>query len=210
MKRVVSLLAVVCLMSSWACAGDEAWQGPGVEPGSQSQAIASDSVGSSRGTGINTGDGGTTDGGTSTCVPFEIPTVPTVSEPINLDTWDFASTPLMPVTSTTHSMYLVAFPSPVDSTRIYVYGVDVASQHFIFAGSLAKRYVPNLMQRVGIDIGRFQAFSSVSAASGVSIQIEGPAPPPPPPNITDPGIFNYAKVAWNETVMHDQVFQAIF
>jgi hypothetical protein len=100
-------------------------------------------------------------------------------------------------------MYLVAFLSPVDRTRMYVYGVDVASQRFIFAGSLSNRLVVNLTQRVGIDIGNFQISGISNPSSGVSIQIEGPAPPPPPPNI-DLGIVSYGKLAWHVAVLNHQ------
>ncbi len=204
MKRIVSLLAVLCLVSAGACTGDEAWQGQGVEPGSspESQGFAPAPV-STRVSTASITDGGTADGG-STCDPPADPPMPTVPDPINLDTWNYTSTPLMPLSGTTKSMYVVAFQSPVDSTRMYAYGVDVTGQHFIFAGSGYRRMAVSLSQRVGIDIGNFQISGAVDASSGVSIQIEGPAPPPPPPNITDPGIINYAKLAWHVAVLNHQ------
>jgi hypothetical protein len=171
MKRIVSLLAVLCVVSSGAYAGD----------------------------------GGASDSGsTNACVPPEEPPMPTMPEGINLDAWDFAGTPLMPVNTMTRSMYLVAFQSPADRTRVYVYGIDVASRRFIFAGTLSQRLVPSLTQRAGIDIGHFQVSGAMDPSSGISIQIEGPPPPPPPPNIYDPGLLNMGKLAWHVAVLNYQ------
>jgi hypothetical protein len=194
MKRIVSLLAVVSVVSTLACAGEEAWPAQAAEStlGTESQEMAADA--------------GTSDGGTTSCT-VEEPPVPPVPDVLNLDTWDFTNTPLMPMTSTTRSMYLVAHASPTDPLRMYVYGIDVTSQRFIFVATLYKRSVSQLLQRAAIDIGRFQSSGAVNASSGISIQIEGPAPPPPPPGIHDPQ--NYAQIAWQVAVKQHIAAQAL-
>lgn len=163
MKRIVSLLAVVSVLSSVAYAGEE--------PRSE--------------------------------VCIGIPSMPKVSEERNLDTWDFANNALLPTSSTTRSLYLVAFGSPVDPSRMYVYGIDVAAGQFLFAGSLSKRYLEQLSIRAAIDIGRFQVSGAAQPKGGGLLEIEGPTPPPPPPNITDWSVGNYGHFAWQKAnVMH--------
>src|SRR4051812_21343523 len=121
MKRIGSLWAVLSVVSTLACAGagDEAWSGQDVGAAAalqeQDQSIQ---VPSEDAVVIKPAD---------TCVPAEDPAMPTVTPPINLDEWNFTY-PLLPVTTTTRSLYLVAFQSPVDRARIYVYGIDVGAQ----------------------------------------------------------------------------------
>ncbi len=89
------------------------------------------------------------------------PETPPVPEPINLDTWGFASTPLFPGAG---SIYLTGFESPTDATRVYVYGVDVAQGRFLFAGTIDKRHVSQLLQRTGSDIAELEELRLSSAA----------------------------------------------
>jgi hypothetical protein len=195
MKRIVSLLAVVSVMSAFGCAGAEGWE-PGTPraPRTQQQGIEL----SSERTGEEPPSG-------EVCIG--IPPTPPVPEEIDLDTWDFGSTPLLPTTAVTQSLYFVAFGSPVDPARIYVYGIDVAASRFIFAGSLSKRYVVDLSRRFGIDIGNFQVSGAANGKSGGMLEIEGPIPPPPPPNIHDWGIRNYGHYAWKKgVVIHSAAF----
>jgi hypothetical protein len=191
MKRSVSLLAVVSVAVSLACAGAEegAWPGPEAEASWQEQRQSLErSPPSTPGL-----DGESDGGGGSMCPPPEYPAVPDVPDPIELDRWDFAGTPLFP--RGLQSVYLVAFASPTDPLSAYVYGLDVAANRFVFAGTLTKSRVVSLTTRVGIDIGYFHAASSGSAKSGMMIDIGGPTPPPPPPNINDPSLHNYGKLA---------------
>jgi hypothetical protein len=200
MKRVMSLLAVVCVVSSLACAGagDEALDSSmAPELQAEEQRLVTSAE--------QTADGRTSEGGTSdTCPPIEYPATPPVPTAINLDTWDFAGTPLLPTTTATQSLYLIAFESPVDEKRLYVYGVDVVASRFIFTGTIAKRFVGHLTQRAGIDIGHFQ-LSGGGGHSGVGLEIEGPTPPPPPPNINDPFVENYGPTAFKAAVKLDKV-----
>jgi hypothetical protein len=111
--------------------------------------------------------------------------------------------PPLPTTTTTQSLYLVAFASPVDVNRIYVYGIDVAANQFLFAGSLNKRYVPFLARRMGIDLGNYQASGAANPKSAGMLEVELPTPPPPPPNIHDWGVQNYGIYAWQKaSIMH--------
>ncbi len=158
MKRFMSLLAVVSVLSSVAYAGEE--------PRSE------------------------------VCVG--IPSIPKVPEAQDLDRWDFVNNALLPTSSTTRSLYLVAFGSPVDPSRMYVYGIDVAAGQFLFAGSLSKRYLEHLSIRAAIDIGRFQASGAAQPKGGGLLEIEGPIPPPPPPNISDWSVGNYGHYAWQK------------
>lgn len=168
MKRVLSLLAVVFTVSSVAYA--------------QSESRASEMTTSSD----------------DTCPPTEYPPTPVVPEGSNLDTWDFTGTPLLPTTSVTKSLYLVAFEAATDPNRLYVYGIDVGLGRILFAATVSKRYTGLLTQRAGIDIGNFQ--TTTGGGSGISIDIEGPTPPPPPPNIHDPYVQNYGILAWEVAV----------
>lgn len=135
-----------------------------------------------------------------TCTPTEYPPTPVVPEASNLDSWDFMSTPLLPTTSGTKSLYLVAFLSATDPNRLYVYGIDVGLGRILFAATMSKRYTALLTQRAGLDIGNFQMTTASGGGSGVSIDIEGPTPPPPPPNIHDPYVENYGPLAWHVAV----------
>lgn len=197
MKRIVSLLAVVSVVSSFACAGaeDEAWVPGNVRaPQAQSQDLSTT-------TGTNEA------GGTYTESCTIIPATPAVPEAMDLDRWDFVNTPLLPMTSTTRSLYLVAFGSPVDATRVYVYGMDVVAGRFIFSGTLSKRLVPSLSRRMGIDLGNYQISGAASPKSGGLLEIEGPIPPPPPPNIHDWSVANYGIYAWQKgSIMHSAMF----
>jgi hypothetical protein len=197
MKRIVSLLAVVSVMSSSACVGaeGEAWVPGNVRvPQTQSQELT-------------TSTGTSPSGAPYTEACTVIPPTPAVPEAMDLDRWDFASTPLLPITSTTRSLYLVAFESPVDATRVYVYGMDVAAGRFIFAGTLSKRLVSSLSRRMGIDLGNFQVSGAAQPKSGGLLEIEGPIPPPPPPNIHDWSVGNYGIYAWQKgSVMHSATF----
>jgi len=148
---------------------------------------------------------GTGDKGDSSC-PSELPPVPGIREVSNLDRLVQSNTPLFTEAS---SFYLVAFAAPEDPTRIYVYGIDVASQQFLFAGTLSRDLAGALAQRAGIDIGRFQTSGAPDPRSAIMIQIEGPTPPPPPPNITDPHVENYAKLAWTVAVHTDLAAQQL-
>jgi hypothetical protein len=143
--------------------------------------------------------------GVSSC-PSELPPVPELREVSNLDRWVESNEPLFTEAS---SFYLVAFAAPKDRTRIYVYGIDVASQRFLFAGTLSRELAGALTQRAGIDIGAFQTSGAADPRSAIMIQIEGPTPPPPPPNITDPRVENYAKLAWEVAVRTDLVAQQL-
>lgn len=197
MKRVVSLLAVVSVVSSIACAGaeGEAWV-PGKASAPQAQLQ-----------GLEASSGSTSTETTSLEVCTTIPRTPPVPEAVDLDRWDFAGTPLLPTTSTTRSLYLVAFESPVDVTRIYVYGMDVAAGGFLFAGTLSKQHVMDLAQRMAIDFSRFQMSGAAQPKSGGLLEIEGPIPPPPPPNIHDWSVANYGNYAWQKgSVMHSATF----
>jgi hypothetical protein len=197
MKRIVSLLAVVSVVSSFACAGaeGEAWVPGNVRaPQTQPQELA-------------TSTGTTSTGTTYTEACTIIPATPPVPEAMDLDRWDFAGTPLLPINSTTRSLYLVAFESPVDPYRVYVYGMDVAAGRFIFSGTLSKRLVPSLSRRMGIDLGNFQMSGAAQPKSGGLLEIEGPIPPPPPPNIHDWSVANYGIYAWQKgSVMHSAAF----
>jgi hypothetical protein len=193
MKRIVSLLAVVSVVSAFGCVGAEGWE-PGTPsaPRTQQQGLET------------TSDRYPTEGTTEVCTG--IPPTPRVPEEINLDTWDFG-TPLLPTTPTTQSLYFVAFNSPVDRTRIYVYGMDVAANQFIFAGSASKRLALDISRRFGIDIGNFQTSGAVNPKSGGLLEIEGPIPPPPPPNIHDWSVGNYGHYAWKKgAVIHSATF----
>jgi hypothetical protein len=185
MKRVMSLLAVVSVVSSLACAGagDEALD-PSLapEPQAQEQHLVT----------------------SATCTPAEYPPTPPVPTAINLDTWDFAGTPLLSTTTTTRSLYLIAFESPVDETRLYVYGIDVVAGRFIFTGTIAKRFVGHLTQRVGIDIGHFQ-LTIGGPRTGVGMEVEGPTPPPPPPAIDEVDPEDYGPTAFKAAVDIDKV-----
>jgi hypothetical protein len=193
MKRIMSLLAVVSVVSSFGCAG-EAWEPGTAAPRAQHQELGT------------TSERYPTEPTTSE-VCTTIPPTPTVPEAINLDTWDFGGTPLLPTTTTTQSLYFVAFESPVDRHRIYVYGMDVAANRFIFAGSASKRYVMDISRRFGIDIGTFQTSGAASPKSGGLLEVEGPIPPPPPPNIHDWSIQNYGHYAWKKAaVIHSATF----
>ncbi|HYH97524.1 hypothetical protein [Hyalangium sp.] len=186
MKRVMSLLAVVCVVSSLACAGagEEAWE-PSLAPELQAQEQRL----------------------STTCPPVLYPPTPWVPTAINLDTWDFAGTPLLPTTSTTRSLYLIAFESPVDETRLYVYGIDVVARRFIFTGTIAKSFVGRLTQRAGIDIGQFHLTGGSRA--GVGIEIEGPTPPPPPPAIDETDPEDYGPTAFKAAVDIDKVMGSL-
>jgi hypothetical protein len=94
-----------------------------------------------------------------------------VPTPINLDEWNFTSMPLLPVTSLTRSLYLVAFMSPVDRARAYVYGIDVRAGRFVFSGTVAKTNVVKLTTRTGIDLGNYQLEGPTDPFSGIVIQI---------------------------------------
>src|SRR3954468_9461033 len=99
MKRIVSLLAVVSVVSSFACAGaeGEAWVPGNVRaPQAQSQELA-------------TTTGTTSTGTTYTEACTVIPPTPTVPAAMDLDRWDFTSTPLLPTTTATRSLYLIRF-----------------------------------------------------------------------------------------------------
>ena len=148
--------------------------------------------------------GGDDSGGIS--CPRELPPVPAIREASNLDRLVVSNTPLFTVAS---SFYLVAFAAPGDHDHIYVYGIDVASQQFLFAGTLSRELAGALTQRAGIDIGAFQTSGATDPRSAIMIQIEGPTPPPPPPNITDPRVENYAKLAWSVAVHTDLAAQQL-
>jgi len=202
MRHIVPLLAVMSVVSSLACAGaeGEAWvPGNARAPQAQSQGLA---------TTTGTTSTGTTSTGTSyTQAYVEIPRTPIVPPAIDLDRWDFADRPLLPTTSTTRSLYLVAFDSPVDSTRVYVYGIDVAANRFLFSGTLSKRLVPSLSRRMGIDLGNYQASGASNSKGSGLLEIEGPIPPPPPPNIHDWSVENYGNYAWQKGFfMHSATF----
>jgi hypothetical protein len=191
MKRIVSLLAAVSLVSSSACVGAEAWEpGTGLAPQAQQQQQQLETY---------------SDTTTEACA--KIPPAPTVPEALDLDRWDFTNVPLLPTTTATRSLYYVTFESPVDRTRVYVYGMDLAANRFIFAGSLNKRFVPMFAQRAGIDISHFQTSGASNPKSGGLLEIEGPIPPPPPPNIHDWSVGNYGKYAWQKAAfMHGATF----
>jgi hypothetical protein len=197
MCRIVPLLAVVSVLSSFACAGadGEAWVPGNVRaPQAQAQDLSTTTVTSPT-------------GATYTQACTIIPATPAVPTAMDLDRWDFANTPLLPVTSTTQSLYLVAFESPVDATRVYVYGMDVVAGRFIFSGTLSKRLVPSLSRRMGIDFGYYQASGSPHPKSSGLLEIEGPIPPPPPPNIHDYSVANYGTYAWQKgSVMDSAAF----
>jgi len=106
---------------------------------------------------------------------FAYPETPPVPEPINLDTWGFASTPLFPGAS---SIYLTGFESPTDATRVYVYGVDVAQGKFLFAGTVDKRHVSRLLQRTGSDIDTLKNSGAPQPLGGIALQPDGPPPWP--------------------------------
>jgi hypothetical protein len=192
MKRIASLLAVVSVVGSFACAGaeGEAWvPGKARAPRAQLQ-------------GLETSEPPSTEPAS-----FEfcgdIPATPAVPEEMDLDRWDFTNTPLLPTTTATRSLYLVAFASPVDVNRIYVYGIDVAAGRFLFAGSLSKRYVGLLSRRMGIDLGNYQTSGAANPKGAGLLEIELPTPPPPPPNIHDWSVRNYGIYAWQKAnVMH--------
>jgi hypothetical protein len=197
MNRIVPLLAFMSVVSSLACTGaeGEAWV-PGNARALQAQSQ-----------GLATTSGTTSTGTTYTQAYVVIPRTPTVPEAMDLDRWDFAGTPLLPTTSTTRSLYLVAFDSPVDSTRVYVYGIDVAASRFIFSGTLSKRLVPSLSRRMGIDLGNYQASGASNSKGSGLLEIEGPIPPPPPPNIHDWSVENYGNYAWQKGFfMHSAAF----
>jgi tetratricopeptide (TPR) repeat protein len=128
------------------------------------------------------------------------PEMPPVPEPINLDTWGFASTPLFPRAS---SIYLTGFESPTDATRIYVYGVDVAQGKFLFAGTLDKRHVSQLLQRTVSDIEALKSSGSAQPLGGVALQPDGP--PPRPPDTQELGVQSFAQRGWRLAVEADQV-----
>jgi hypothetical protein len=197
MKQVLSLLAAVFAVSSLACTnGEETWVPPEASaPQVQSQRLETAAQSEGR-----TPEAGST---SETCTPAYPPT-PHIPEHTNLDTWDFAGTPLLPTTSVTRSLYLVAFESAMDPTRLYVYGIDVGLNRILFTATMSKRYVVHLTQRAGIDIGNFQLSSAGGKRSGVAIEIEGPTPPPPPPNIHDPYVENYGNLAWQVAVDIDR------
>jgi hypothetical protein len=197
MKRIVSLLAVVSVVSSFACAGaeGEAWV-----PGNASARRAQLQ-------GLETSSGSTSTEPTSCEFCTVIPPAPPVPGAMDLDRWDFAGTPLLPTNSTTRSLYLVAFESPVDASRVYVYGIDVALGRFLFSGTLSKRLVPSLSRRMAIDLSNYQASGAANPKSAGLLEIEGPIPPPPPPNIHDWGVENYGKYAWQKgSFMHGATF----
>jgi hypothetical protein len=197
MKPIVPLLAIISVVSSFACAGaeGEAWVPGNVKaPQTQSQELVTGSVTASS-------------GATYVEARTVISLTPTVPRDIDLDSWDFRGTPLLPITTGTRSLYLVAFESPVDSTRLYVYGMDVAAGRFIFSGTLSKRLVSSLSRRMGIDIGNYQASGSSNAKGSGLLEIEGPIPPPPPPNIHDWSVENYGTYAWQKgSLMHSATF----
>lgn len=95
----------------------------------------------------------------------------------------------------------------MDPTRVYVYGMDMAAGHFIFSGTLSKRFVADLSRRMGIDLGNFQISGAAPPKSGGLLEIEGPIPPPPPPNIHDWSVANYGNYAWQKgSLMHSATF----
>ncbi|HVG64125.1 MAG TPA: hypothetical protein VNA24_36515 [Hyalangium sp.] len=190
MKRVL-LLAIVSVVSSFACAEGEAWvPGKAHAPQAQLQGLEN----SSESTPTET---------SSFEICTDIPRKPPVPEEMNLDRWDFNNIPLLPTTTATRSLYLVAFASPVDVNRIYVYGIDVVAGRFLFAGSLNRRYVPFLSRRMGIDLGNYQASGAANPKSAGLLEVELPTPPPPPPNIHDWSVENYGIYAWQKAaIMH--------
>ena len=121
-------------------------------------------------------------------------------EPINLDTWGFASTPLFPGAS---SIYLTGFESPTDATRVYVYGVDVAQGKFLFAGTVDKRHVSRLLQRTGSDIDALKSSGAPQPLGGIALQPDGP--PPQPPDMQEPSVQSFAQRGWRLAVEADQV-----
>jgi tetratricopeptide (TPR) repeat protein len=123
-----------------------------------------------------------------------------VPEPLNLDTWDFAGTPLFAGAS---SIYLVGFESPTDATRAYVYGVDVQGGKFVFVGTIAKRLVSGLTQRTGLDIDALKSAGTPKPRSGLALQLEGPATPPP--GTQELTVQSLAKRGWRLAVELDQL-----
>jgi tetratricopeptide (TPR) repeat protein len=120
-----------------------------------------------------------------------LPEAPPLPEPIALDSWDFVGTPLFTGAS---SLYLVGFESPTDTTRAFVYGVDVKAGKFLFAGTISKRLMGPLTQRARQDIGTLKS---------AAIQLEGPAPRPP--GTQELSVQSLAKQGWRLAVEADQL-----
>jgi len=132
--------------------------------------------------------------------PPTSPAMPAVPEPVNLDTWGLASTPIFLEAS---SIYLTGFESPTDATRLFVYGVDVAQGRFVFAGSIAKSFVSKLTQRTGSDIEALKGAGPARPRAGIALQLEGS--PPRAAGAEEPSVQSLAPRGWQLALESDEL-----
>jgi len=128
------------------------------------------------------------------------PQMPAVPEPVLLDTWSLASTPIFLEAS---SIYLTGFESPMDATRLFVYGVDVAQGRFVFAGSIARGYLGQLTQRTESDIEALKGTGSARPRAGIALQAEGA--PPRAEGAGEPTVQSLAPRGWQLAVEADEL-----
>lgn len=129
------------------------------------------------------------------------PQMPAVPEPVLLDTWSLASTPIFLDAS---SIYLTGFESPTDPTRLFVYGVDVAGGRFVFAGSIARGYLGQLTQRTESDIEALKGTGPARPRAGIALQAEG-APPKASTDTAEPTVQSLAPRGWQLAVEADEL-----